>query len=187
VSGCPLLVTVVWNVCIAPSSTLAGFGVKLSVMSLVIANMAVPDFVESAWLVAVICTVAGDGKSAGAVYTPADVIVPSVAFPPGEPLTFQLTVVSVVFVTAAKNVSWFPSTTDPVVGVTVTPMDGGGGGGGDAPPAPHPSVHAPSASRAMSTIVLVVDLFPLLCERDRMPSQKQAKGQRKKKGVGAGN
>jgi hypothetical protein len=155
-------------------------------MSLVIANVTAPDFVESAWLVAVICTVAGDGKSAGAVYTPLEVIVPSDAFPPGAPLTFQLTAVSIVFVTDATNVSWFPSTTDPVVGVTVTPIDGGGGGG-DAPPAPHPNVQAPSANSAMSTAVVVLDVLQLLGERDRMPSQKQAKGQRKEKGMGVRN
>jgi hypothetical protein len=151
-------------------------------MSLVMAKVPVPDFVESAWLVAVTCTVSGDGMSAGAVYTPADVIVPSVAFPPGTLLTLQLTAVSVVFVTAATNVAWPPSTTDPFVGVTVTAMDGRGGGGGDSdePAAPHPSVHAPSPRSAMTTIVVVLDLFPLLRERGRMPSQKQAKGQRKK-------
>ena len=154
-------------------------------MSLVIANVLAPDFVESAWLEAVICTVAVDGRSAGAAYNPADVIVPSVAFPPGTPLTLQLTAVSVVFVTVATNVSWFPSTTDAVVGVTVTPMDGGGGGdGGDAPPAPQPSVHAASASSAISRTVVALHLLPLLGERERMPSQKQAKGQRIEKAIG---
>ena len=141
-----------------------------------------PDLVESAWLVAVTCTVAGEERATGAVYTPADVIVPSVAFPPGTPLTLQVTVVSVVFVIVATNVTWFPSTTDPFAGVTVTTMDGGGGGGGDSddPDAPQPSVHAPSLRSPMKTIVVVLNLFPLLRERDRMPSQKQAKGQRKK-------
>src|SRR5258708_26661338 len=120
---------------------------------------------------AVICTVAGDGRSAGAVYTPADVIVPTVALPPGTVLTLQLTAVSVVFVTAAVNVSWFPSTTDPVAGVTVTPMDGGGGGGGGGVlPAPQPRVHPPSARSAITTIVLVLDLFPVLAERYRTPT-----------------
>jgi hypothetical protein len=151
-------------------------------MSLVIASAPVADFVESAWLVAVTCTVSGDGMSAGAVYTPAGVIVPSIAFPPGTPFTLQLTAVSVVFVTAAINVAWPPSTTDPFVGVTVTTMDGGGGGGGDSddPDAPQPSVHAPSLRSPMKTIVVVLNLFPLLRERDRMPSPKQAKGQRKR-------
>jgi hypothetical protein len=74
-------------------------------MSLVIATFAVADFVASAWLVAVIWTVAGEGRSAGAVYTPAELIAPSVVFPPCTVLTFQLTAVSVVFVTAAVNVA----------------------------------------------------------------------------------
>lgn len=149
-------------------------------MSLVIAKLPVPDFVESAWLVAVTCTVAGEGRSAGAVYTPTDVMVPSVAFPPSTPFTLQLTAVSVVFVTVAAKVAWPPSTTDPFAGFTVTSIAGGGGGGCCATPAPQPIVHVPSLRSAMTTIVAVVDFFPLFCERDRMPSQKQAKGQRRK-------
>jgi hypothetical protein len=74
-------------------------------MSFVIVKVPVADFAGSAWLVAVTCTVAGDGRSAGAVYIPAVVIVPSVVFPPGTPLTLQLTAVSVVFVTVAVNVA----------------------------------------------------------------------------------
>jgi hypothetical protein len=130
-------------------------------MSLVIARATMPDFVASAWLVAVTCSVVGEGRAMGAVYTPVDVIVPTVAFPPGTPLTFQVTAVSVVFDTVAANVTWFPSTTDPFVGVTVTTIDGGGGGGG-APAVPQPNVHAPSARSAMTTIVAVLDLFALL-------------------------
>jgi hypothetical protein len=150
-------------------------------MSLVIAKVPMPDLVESAWLVAVTCTVAGEGRAAGAVYTPAEVIVPSAAFPPGTPLTLQVTAASVVFITVATNVTWLPSTTDPFAGVTVTTMSGGGGGGGGTPPAPQPSVHAHSLRSATTTIVVVVELFPLLRERDRMPSAMQPKGQRKKK------
>ena len=153
-------------------------------MSLVIAKLPVPDFVESAWLVAATCTVPGEGMSAGAVYTPAEVIVPIVAFPPGTLLTLQVTAVSVVFTTVATNVTWFPSTTDPFAGVTVTTMDEGVGGGGGAPAAPQPSVHAHSLRSATTTTIVVVDLFPLLRERDRMPSAKQAKGQRKKENQG---
>ncbi|OLE14973.1 MAG: hypothetical protein AUG83_08940 [Acidobacteria bacterium 13_1_20CM_4_57_11] len=153
-------------------------------MSLVITSVPVPDFVESAWLVAVTCNVAGDGMSTGAVYTPAEVIVPSVAFPPGTPLMLQLTAVSDVFVTVAVNVTWFPNKTDAFVGFTVTAIGGGGegdGGEGETLPAVQPSVHAASARRAINTSVLVLDLFSLLGERDRMPSQKQPKGQRREK------
>jgi len=39
------------------------------------------------------------------VYNPAEVIVPSVAFPPGTVLTLQLAAVSVVFVTVAVNIA----------------------------------------------------------------------------------
>ena len=113
-------------------------------------------------------------------------IVPSTALPPGTPLTLQLTEVSVVFVTIAVNVAWPPSTNDPVAGVTVTMIDaGGGGGGGGALAEPQPRVHAPSASSAVNTIVLVLKLFLLRCERDRIPSQKQAKGQRRGEVIGA--
>jgi len=127
--------------------------------------------------------VAGDGRSIGAVYTPPVVIVPSAAFPPATPLTLQLTVASVVFVTVAANVTWFPSTTVPVAGLTLTTMDGGGGGeGGVALLAPQPHVHALSRI-AKKTIVSVLNLFLLLRERGRMPSQKQAKGQRRGKGM----
>jgi hypothetical protein len=152
-------------------------------MSLVTATFAVADFVVSAWLVAVTWTVAGEGRSAGAVYTPAVVIVPSVAFPPATASTLQLTAVSVVFATEAANVAWFPSTTDPLSGVTVTSIAGGGGGGGggsEALPAPHPNDHGSAARAAMITIVVGLDSFSFLGERDRMPSQMQAKGQRRK-------
>jgi hypothetical protein len=89
-------------------------------MSLVTVTAALSDFVPSAWLVAVIVTVAGDGRSAGAVYAPPLVIVPSATLPPGTPFTLQLTASSVVFATLALKLAPFPSTTDPLFGVTVT-------------------------------------------------------------------
>lgn len=94
-------------------------------------SWAVADFVESAWLVAVTWTIDSEGKSPGAAYTPADVIVPLEALPPTTPFTLQVTPVSVVFVTVAVNVSELPSRTEPLAGVTVTPMGSGGGGGDD--------------------------------------------------------
>lgn len=139
-----------------------------------------PSFVGSAWLVAATCTVAGDGRSAGAVYTPPDVTVPSAELPPGTPLTLQLTTVSVVFVTVAPKVVWSPSTTETFAGFTVTSIAGGGGGGGEALPPPHPNDHQPWARIATITIVVALNLFAFMGERNRMPSQKQAKGQRKK-------
>jgi hypothetical protein len=144
-------------------------------------TLAEPDFEASAWLVAVTCTLAVAGRSAGAVYAPVDVIVPTTELPPAMPLTLQLTLVSVVFVTVAVNVNWFPSTREPLAGSTVTVMEGGGGGGGaTAPTPPQPTVHAPAARRAMKPNLAFLSFFALLRGRGRMPSAKQAKGQRKK-------
>ncbi len=114
-------------------------------MSLVIVSCAVADFVESAWLVAVTGTVAGEGRSAGAVNTPPELIVPVDALPPGMPFTLQTTLVSVVLVTCAEKVCEFPSRIDPLIGDTDTLMDGGGGGEGGPEPAvppPQPRSHA---------------------------------------------
>jgi hypothetical protein len=151
-------------------------------MSLTIAAAAVSDFVASARLAAVICTIADDGRIAGALYTPSVVIVPDVALPPGVPFTDQLTAVSAVFATFAENGIAFPSITDPLFGEIVTVMDGGGGGGGTdalAPPPPQPIVHAPAASRTSKRNLAVQNLFRSNGERGRMPSREQAKGQQK--------
>ena len=93
-------------------------------MSLVMVSVAPADFVGSAWLVAVTCTVAGVGRSAGAVYAPVELIVPTVAFPPATPFTLQLTLVFVEFWTVAWNAAGLPSSTVPLAGVIVT-MRGG--------------------------------------------------------------
>jgi hypothetical protein len=109
------------------------------------------DLVESAWLVAVTWTITGEDRSAGAVYTPAAVIVPKDGLPPGMLFTLQATLVSVVFVTVAVRVCEFPSRTDPVVGVTVTVTDGGGGGGDVTEPVPlaaQPCIHTLDARTA---------------------------------------
>jgi len=113
-------------------------------MSLATVTPADADFVGSALLVAVICTLAGDGKSGGAVYTPTAVIVPVAVDPPETPFTLQLTLVSVVFFTVAVNVIVFPSNTEPLGGAIDTVICGGGVGGGwtkAAPPA-QPQVQA---------------------------------------------
>jgi hypothetical protein len=114
------------------------------------------DFVESAWLVAVTCTIAGEGRSAGAVYTPTLEIVPTAAFPPVTPFTLQVTLLLLVFATIAVNTCEFPNNTSALVGVTVTLTEGGsvlGGVGvvGCARPDPsavHPATHATVASIA---------------------------------------
>jgi len=52
-SGLPLLVSVAWKDCSAPSSTLEVLGESEREMSLVMLTPAVEDFEVSAWLVAV--------------------------------------------------------------------------------------------------------------------------------------
>ena len=173
-SGCPLLVTVARNACAAPSSTLVEVGVNQSAMSLTIASALLPNFLASAWLVAVTCTGAGDGRSIGAEYTPSAVIVPSVVLPPATPFTLQLTAASVVFVTDAVKVAWFPSRTVPFAGVTVMTIDGGGGGGGGGgcrcELVLQPYVHAPTIRMGKPKIEDALNLFPLLRGRGRMPT-----------------
>jgi hypothetical protein len=114
-------------------------------MSLVTVSCAVADFVESAWLVAVTWTIAGEGRSLGAVYTPAELIVPLDALPPGAPFTLQFTFVSVVFVTVAVSVCEFPSNTEPLNGATVMVIEEGGGGGEVMVPGPPPQPGSPVA------------------------------------------
>jgi hypothetical protein len=132
----------------------------MTATSLVIVTLELADFVASAWLTAVICTFAVDaggtdgpaaGRSPGAVYKPAAVIVPTAASPPGTPLTFHETLVSVAFVTAAAKACVFPRITATLAGVTATLIGEVGGGGGCATePAPtptQPSVHALAVRR----------------------------------------
>ena len=80
---------------------------------------------------AVTVTVAGDGIAAGAVYSPALDIVPTVEFPPATPLTCQVTaVLDPALATMALN-CWVPvaastttapgSTDTATGGVIVTP------------------------------------------------------------------
>jgi hypothetical protein len=56
---------------------------------------------ESALLTAVTVTLAGDGKSTGALYKPPAEIVPRLAFPPATLFTNQRTLVSAAPVTVA--------------------------------------------------------------------------------------
>ena len=163
-------------------------------MSLVIVSCAVADFVVSAWLAAVTLTVTGEGRSAGAVYRPAVVIVPVEPLPLGMPFTLQLTLVLVVFVTVAANACEFPSRTKLPVGVTETLMAGIGGGDGGATdtelPPPQPCSQVPAlrttrkhkAGKVLHTEFcrpFVRFAFAAFWVRGRMHGGMQAKGQRK--------
>ena len=69
----------------------------------VIVRLALADFVASSLETTVTVTVAGDGTVAGAVNRPAPETVPTVAFPPVVPLTFQLTAPVAPLVTVEVN------------------------------------------------------------------------------------
>ena len=62
---------------------------------------AVPDLVPSAAETAVIVTAEGLGATAGAVYSPEALMVPSVVLPPCIPPALQVTAVLLVPVTVA--------------------------------------------------------------------------------------
>jgi hypothetical protein len=70
------------------------------------------DLVVSAWLVAMMLTLAGLGIMAGAVYMPALDIVPSVELPPVTPPTVHMTAVFVEFATLAENWKVCPTVKD---------------------------------------------------------------------------
>lgn len=154
--------------------------------SLTTVTLALPALDVSALLVAAICTVAGVGRSAGAMYTPVALIVPVALFPPATPFTLQVTLTLLAFVTVAAKVCVFPSSTELFDGVTLTVMAGGGGAGGGAtvpvPPAAQPGIVAPAARSTINSSLATSTLrraarrraprcfVPLLCGRGHMPS-----------------
>lgn len=119
------------------------------------------------------------------MYTPSGEIVPCDALPPGIPETLQVTAVFDVFDTVAANVTAFPSSTDWLVGATLTEIGcgpGGGGGGGGvtlvAPAHPIRSAHTaavkqmgarlhPPGARAPRRFTGVMDYQKqCLCQRE---------------------
>jgi hypothetical protein len=115
------------NTCVCPSKTLAFAGSREFALQ-VIVTLALPVFVASAMLVAIIVTLAGEGTTAGAVYVapwfPFATIVPIVAFPPAIPFTVQVTAVFgfPVPVTVAAKTCAPPADTVAADGATLTEM-----------------------------------------------------------------
>jgi hypothetical protein len=105
--------------------------------------VAEPLAAGSAWLVAVIVRLDGEGRTCGAEYVavsaPAEVgtIVPRAELPPGTLLTLQFTAMKVAFFTTAVNGCVWPRKREVIVGCTVTIT--GGGGGEDEEPRPQPA------------------------------------------------
>src|SRR5438445_8289731 len=94
---------------------------------LTIVTVAAPDFVGSACAAAVTGTVAGLGTDEGAMYSPVEEIVPTVALPPVTPATLQVAAVLLVPVTVALNCWVVLVATSALGGETLTDTVGGGG------------------------------------------------------------
>jgi len=132
-------------------------------------------FVVSAALVAVIVTVVGVGRFAGAVYMPFASIVPVVAFPPPTEFTDHVTLLFVLPVTAAAKLAFAPARTAAVAGVTVTLMLVvlSGGKVGEAPlplvfvPTPAQPLSNKTRIPACALQILFTDMAPL---RRRQPT-----------------
>jgi hypothetical protein len=156
-SGLPAEFTVAVNGRAAPSSTGIVCGETETDMSLAIVTAAVALFVLSARLVACTVTAVLAGRSPGDVYTPFELIVPTVALPPGIPFTLQVTAVFVVLPTAATNVCGAPSSTEAETGVTFTVTAGGGGCVGaepTTPPQPRKDATKSSAGHRVSNAIV---------------------------------
>lgn len=95
--------TVAVKDCVAPATTMVVVGM-IDTVTCDMVTVACPDRVGSATDTAETVTLGEVGIAAGAVYTPALDMVPTVALPPGIPLTCQVTAMLVVFVTAAVKV-----------------------------------------------------------------------------------
>ncbi len=102
----------------------------------------VPFFEASAELTAMTVTELGLGRAAGAVYLPEVSMVPRPAEPPAVSLTYHVTAVFEVPVTAAEKVAEAPARTLVVNGETLTAIVADGGGcwePDEDDPAPQPA------------------------------------------------
>lgn len=91
---------------------------------LVIVTLALPTAFGTAWLVAWIVTVAGDGTTDGAVYKPLiESTNPTALFPPITPFTSHFTLWFVLPITVAENDFCALTTTFALAGLTLTPTE----------------------------------------------------------------
>jgi hypothetical protein len=128
----PEPVTVTWSAA-EPCVTEAGERAVATGAGLRTVAVAGPVLVESTILMALMVAVFGEGGTPGAVYRPAVVTVPTVAFPPATSFTIHLTweLNEPVPATAAVNCCVAPVVTFAVGGVTLTDVIAG-------PPLPEP-------------------------------------------------
>jgi hypothetical protein len=121
----------------------------------VIVTVAEADLVVSACDTALTVTVAGLGTLAGAVYRPAELMVPTVASPPATSLTLQLTAVLVVFRTVAVNWVVLPTGTVAAVGEMVMETAGGGGVPPSPPFPPHDPKDTTTKERSNTAVLFI--------------------------------
>jgi hypothetical protein len=114
------LLTLAVNCFVAEVWTEALVGETETETAAITVAVAVAVFVGSATLVPAIVTVAGEGKPAGAVYSPVDEIVPVVEFPPAVPFTDHVTLVLDELLTLAVNCCVPDSWTEALAGETET-------------------------------------------------------------------
>jgi hypothetical protein len=107
--------TVAVKVCFAAAATVTLVG-EITRSGGVISTVEATAWDESAFDSAVTVTVLGDGTAFGAVKLPDVVMVPTVEFPPGTPLTSQTTPVFVEKLTDAVNCCVLPALTETVSG-----------------------------------------------------------------------
>jgi hypothetical protein len=119
-------------------------------------------FVVSDINTAPIITVFGEGKEAGAVYSPAVVIVPTVLLPPATPFTLQLEGWEATeFERNPLNCCVWLMGTMAEAGETVKVTGGGGGGGGGLEPPPHPAKPSSVAIPRTTLNLLNINSIPL--------------------------
>jgi hypothetical protein len=111
--------TVAVKDCMPPAGTVGLVG-DIDTDTCAMVTVACPDCVGSATDTADTVTLAGAGIAAGAVYSPALDMVPTVALPPTTPLTCQVTAVFVVLETVAVKVCVLSTASVALVGVTPT-------------------------------------------------------------------
>jgi len=95
--------TVAVNCWVCETTTEALVGDSVTETPFIMVTEVEADFVESAALIALTVTVAGEGAVAGLVYRPPLEMVPTVELPPAIPFTVQLTPVFDVPLTVTVN------------------------------------------------------------------------------------
>ena len=123
--------------------------------------------VESAALVAVTVTAFGDGGTAGAVWSPAALMVPTALFPPVTPFTAQVMFLFVEPVTVAVKVDVCPVSREALWGEIETATAGVSIAAGLPPPQPTESTAMNASGRMVADFRRSGKRRPLRALQDR--------------------